>query len=92
MSTDTTTREEIAATTTETLAAELKISADGIGPADVLRDLPGADSMKMLRVVSKLERRWDVEFEDEEIFAVKTVDELVTLVQKGIGGGEPAGS
>lgn len=52
----------------------------------MLRDLPGADSMKMLRVVAKLERRWDVEFEDEEIFAVKTVDELVTLVRKGIGG------
>ncbi|AUI58410.1 acyl carrier protein [Amycolatopsis sp. BJA-103] len=91
MSTDTITREEIAAVTAETLAGELKIPAADIAADDVLRDLPGADSMKMLRVVSKLERRWDVEFEDEQIFAVKTVDELVELVRKGIGD-ELAGS
>ena len=91
MSTETATREEIASVTAGYLAAELKIRTTDIAAADVLRDLPGADSMKMLRVVSKLERRWDVEFEDSEIFAVKTVDELVTLVQKGVGG-DPARS
>ncbi|WP_409180777.1 acyl carrier protein [Amycolatopsis sp. VS8301801F10] len=91
MNADTITREEIAAATAETLAGELKIPASDIAAGDVLRDLPGADSMKMLRVVSKLERRWDVEFEDEQIFAVKTVDELVELVRKGIGA-ELAGS
>ncbi|MFE2185610.1 hypothetical protein [Streptomyces sp. NPDC059455] len=32
--------------------------------------------------MGKLERRWDVEFDDESIFAAETVDELVTLVQK----------
>ncbi|GAA0639942.1 hypothetical protein GCM10010174_72590 [Kutzneria viridogrisea] len=86
MSAESTTREQIASVTAEYLATELKISADGISGADVLRDLPGADSMKLLRVVSKLERQWDVEFEDEAIFAVKTVDELVALVEKSVGG------
>lgn len=79
------TREELASVTTEYLAAELKIPASGIGASDVLRELPGADSMRMLRVVSKLERHWDVEFDDDAIFAVKTVDELVTLVEKSVG-------
>jgi acyl carrier protein len=80
-----TTREELASVTTSYLAAELKIPESGIGAADVLRELPGADSMRMLRVVSKLERHWDVEFDDDAIFAVKTVDELVTLVEKSVG-------
>ncbi|WP_181772048.1 acyl carrier protein [Amycolatopsis pittospori] len=86
MTSESLTREQIVSVTTEYLATELKIPATEIGGTDVLRELPGADSMKMLRVVSKLERRWDVEFEDEAIFAVKTVDELVLLVEKSING------
>ncbi len=78
--------EQIAAITTEYLATELKISLAEIGDTDVLKELPGADSMKLLRVVSKLERHWDVEFDDEAIFAVKTVEELVTLVHKYVDG------
>jgi len=86
MTSESITREQIVSVTTEYLATELKIPATGISGADVLRELPGADSMKMLRVVSKLERRWDVEFDDEAIFAVKTVDELVLLVEKSVSG------
>ena len=85
MSVESTTGEQVASVVAESLAAELKISTAEIAGDDVLRDLPGADSMKMLRVVSKLERKWDVEFDDEAIFAVKTVDELVALVEKSIG-------
>jgi len=86
MTSESLTREQIVSVTTEYLATELKIPVTGIGGTDVLRELPGADSMKMLRVVSKLERRWDVEFDDEAIFAVKTVDELVLLVEKSVNG------
>jgi acyl carrier protein len=84
MTAESITREQIVSVTAEYLATELKISATGISGADVLRELPGADSMKMLRVVSKLERKWNVEFNDEAIFAVKTVDELVMLVEKSV--------
>ncbi|ANN17482.1 acyl carrier protein [Amycolatopsis orientalis] len=86
MTSESVSREQIASVTTEYLATELKIPAAGIAGTDVLRELPGADSMKMLRVVSKLERRWDVEFDDEAIFAVKTVDELVVMVEKSVSG------
>jgi acyl carrier protein len=85
MSVESTTGEQVASVVAEYLATELKISTAEIAGDDVLRDLPGADSMKMLRVVSKLERKWDVEFDDEAIFAVKTVDELVALVEKSVG-------
>lgn len=86
MTAELTGREQIAAVTAEFLATELKTSPAEIGGADVLKDLPGADSMKLLRVVSKLERRWDVEFEDEAVFSAKTVDELVTLVHRYVSG------
>lgn len=86
MTAELTGREQITAITTEYLATELKISPAEIGDTDVLKELPGIDSMKLLRVVSKLERHWDVEFDDEAIFAVKTVEELVTLVHKYVDG------
>ena len=81
------TREQVV----EYLAAELKISTAEVGGADVLKELPGADSMKLLRVVSKLERRWNVEFDDKDIFSARTIDELVALVEKHVSG-DPAGS
>ncbi|WP_062212983.1 acyl carrier protein [Streptomyces sp. NBRC 109706] len=84
-------REQVAAVTTELVAAELEISPSEIALTDVLKGLPGADSMKLLRVVSKLERHWDAEFDDEAIFAARTVDDLITLVQKHLGE-ETAGS
>jgi acyl carrier protein len=70
--------------TIQYLAAELGISTSDIGDADLLRELPTVDSMRMLRVVSKLEREFDVEFDDEAIFAATTVDELVALVEKSL--------
>ncbi|GAA1013163.1 hypothetical protein Aple_016740 [Acrocarpospora pleiomorpha] len=81
-----TTRAEIASVTAEFIAAELKISAAELNGADVLKELPGADSLKLLRVVSKLERRWDVEFDDEAIFGARTIDELVILVERHVSG------
>ncbi|MGY0055398.1 acyl carrier protein [Streptomyces sp. LZ34] len=81
-----TSRAQIAAITTEYLATELEVSPAEIGLADALKALPGADSMKLLRVVSKLERRWDIEFDDQAVFAADTVDELVTLVHTYVSG------
>ncbi|MDW6066143.1 hypothetical protein SAZ11_60730 [Streptomyces sp. FXJ1.4098] len=42
--------------------------------------------MKLLRVVSKLERQWDIEFDDQAVFAADTVEELVTLVHTYVSG------
>jgi acyl carrier protein len=84
MTTDTASRDLIVAVTTDYIADELRMDPAGIAGDDVLRELPGADSMKMLRLVSKLERHWDVEFDDEAIFALRTVDELVALVEKSV--------
>lgn len=86
MTAESITREQIVAVITEHLAAELNTSASEIGGDDVLKNLPGADSLRLLRVVSKLERHWDIELSDEAVFAAATVDDLVTLLEQFVSG------
>jgi acyl carrier protein len=73
------TREQVAAVVRELLGQELKIAPSDITDDVVLKELPGADSVRLVRVVSRLERHWDREFEDERVFDVRRFDELVTL-------------
>lgn len=61
-------------------AKELGIGAGEIAEDTVLKQLPGADSVRLLRVVAQIERIYDVEFEDSDVFAVRTSRELADLV------------
>jgi acyl carrier protein len=71
----------IAGTIRERLARELHLEPADIADDDVLGDLPGADSLRLLRLVTQLERHWDTEFSDEEVFGATTFADLVALVQ-----------
>jgi acyl carrier protein len=73
------TREQVAVIVRELLGQELKIRPSDIPDGAVLKELPGADSVRLVRVVSRLERHWDREFEDEQVFDLRNFDELVTL-------------
>jgi acyl carrier protein len=81
------TRGEVADTARAHLAAELKIDASAITEDCVLRELPGVDSIQLLRVVSRLEREWDTEFEDEDIFSSVTFADLADMVISYLSGG-----
>jgi acyl carrier protein len=72
-------------TVRELLAHELSLSPAEIADDDVLGDLPGADSLRLLRLVTRLERHWDIEFSDEEVFDATTFADLVTLVRTHVG-------
>lgn len=61
-------------------AKELGLGIDEIAEDSVLKQLPGADSVRLLRVVAQIERVYDVEFEDEDIFDVGTPRQLAGLV------------
>jgi acyl carrier protein len=67
------------------IAAELSIDPASIGADAVLKELPGADSVRLLRVVAKLERQYDTEFEDDDIFEVVTPNDLARLAEAGAG-------
>lgn len=41
-----------------------------------IRDLPGIESMKVLRIISKIERQFEVELSDEVVFNIGTYGEL----------------
>lgn len=67
------------------LTGELKIRPSEIADDTVLKNLANADSVRLLRVMSRIERHWDIEFADEDVFGVKTFGELVDLISTHIG-------
>ncbi len=70
------------------VAKELGVDLSQVEADTVLKQLPGSDSVRLLRVVAQVERVYDVEFEDEDIFRVRTPGELVGLVLAQLPGGE----
>ena len=82
MSADTTTQADLTAAVTEIVAAELGRAPHTLEPGTDLRSTEGADSVKVLRMIAKIEQRFDVELEDEDIFGVNTIAEVVAVVAK----------
>ena len=74
--------QDIGQTITSLVSEELKIPIEQISPATNLRELPGVESIKVLRIIAKLERVYDVELEDELVFQVKSIQELADAIQK----------
>lgn len=68
------------------VADELKLDPGTIDAGSVLKELPGADSVRLLRVVAQLERHYDAEFDDDDIFRARTVGDLAALVARQRGG------
>jgi len=82
--TATPTRDQVAAVVRGLLSQELKIEPASIADDAILKELPGADSVRLVRVVSRLERHWDREFDDEQVFSLRRFDELVSLTLDGL--------
>ncbi|WP_197541380.1 acyl carrier protein [Streptomyces davaonensis] len=69
---------------------ELRLETETVEADTVLKNLPGADSVRLLRVVAQVERIYDVEFEDEDVFRVRTPQELAELVVRDLTDRDPA--
>ncbi|MBX6390361.1 MAG: acyl carrier protein [Frankia sp.] len=76
---------EIVATVTEIVARELGIPADSLAADTDLRAVEGADSVKVLRMIARIERMYDVELDDEDVFTVSTVNDVAGVVQAALG-------
>jgi acyl carrier protein len=74
----------VSGTVTEIVAAELGRSPEDLSPNTDLRAVEGADSIKVLRIIAKIEQSYDIELEDDEIFGLTTIDEVVALVDRAI--------
>lgn len=60
----------------------LKLPDSAITPHTNLRDLPGVESIKILRIVASIEKKFDVRLDDQVVFRVSTIEELASEVGK----------
>ncbi|MTD58238.1 acyl carrier protein [Amycolatopsis pithecellobii] len=75
----------LATTVTEIVAAELGRPPETLRGDTDLRAVEGADSIKVLRMIAKIEQTYGVELEDDDIFGLTTIDEVVAVVSKAMG-------
>lgn len=81
-----------AAVSAEITNSVVEIVAEVLGtdPADLrpdtdLRSVEGADSIKVLRIIAKIEQRHDIELEDADVFGVSTVEQVAGVVSAAVG-------
>ena len=65
----------------EIIAKELGTTLEAVEGSEAIRDLPNIESIKVLRIVTRIEQRFGVVLEDDVVFRLETVPELVTLVE-----------
>jgi acyl carrier protein len=75
----------------EALGQQLRLEKDQIEAEERLDLLPNADSVRLMRAVSALERRFDVELDDNAIRNAETVADLARLVSDELAASVPAG-
>ncbi|MEV6431678.1 acyl carrier protein [Nocardia sp. NPDC051463] len=80
------TRAAVLTTVQDVLRESLRMGEEPIEPDDQLDLLPGADSVRLMRVVSQLERHFDIELDDKEIRDARTVADLADLVRTAMDG------
>jgi acyl carrier protein len=59
----------------------LRVPPEELRPDLLIRAIPNAESIKMLTVILKVERQFDIEIPDEATFGVATVGDFDELVQ-----------
>ncbi len=80
-------RAEITGSVVEIVAEVLGVAAADLRTDTDLRTVEGADSIKVLRIIAKIEQRYDIELEDEDVFGVSTVEQVSAVVSTALDGG-----
>ena len=80
---------ELTRAVTEVVAGELALPPANLTPETDLQSVEGADSIKVLRIIARIEQRFDVELEDSDVFGVRTVADVVNVLRRSLEG-EPA--
>ena len=76
--------ESVIETVTNLVAKELGDASSKIDPGTDLTS-QGADSVKVLRVVAMIERMYDIELDDEDVFAFRTIRDVSDAVLLALG-------
>ncbi|WP_067689522.1 acyl carrier protein [Nocardia jejuensis] len=75
---------DILRTVTEIAAAETGLPEAELRPDADLRAMAGVDSVRVLRMIARIERTFDIELEDEDVFGTSTLAEVATVVDKAL--------
>lgn len=75
---------DILRTVTEIAATETGIAATDLRPDVDLRGMAGVDSVRVLRMVAKIERAYDIEMEDEDVFGLASLNDVVKVVERAL--------
>ena len=65
----------------DVLQKEFSIAPETVTPELVLRDIPGIESLRILRMVVRLEKALGIELPDERIFDVVTAGDLAHVLE-----------
>jgi acyl carrier protein len=68
------------ASITKIICDTLQISPATLAATQNLRQLENVDSINLVRVMARIEDHFDIELEDDFVFEVTTLDELVAAV------------
>jgi len=79
-----TSRQEIVEHVRSIAAAETGLPVEQLTPELDLRKVEGVDSVKVLRVVARIERDYDVELSDEQVFAFTSVSDVADAVAEAL--------
>jgi acyl carrier protein len=75
---------ELIATITDLAATELGVPAADLAPDADLRAIEGIDSVKVLRMIARIERNYDIELSDEDVFSLTTIDATAAAVRAAL--------
>jgi acyl carrier protein len=75
---------EIIATITDIAAAELGVPEASLTPDVDLRAILGIDSVKVLRMIARIERKYDIELSDEDVFSLTTIEGTASAVRAAL--------
>jgi acyl carrier protein len=64
------------------IAKELACSMEEIRDDDGMSSLSGLDSLKLFRIVAALEEKFQISMEDGQLYDVRSVADLVSLVEE----------
>ncbi|SNQ47863.1 Phosphopantetheine-binding [Frankia canadensis] len=77
-------RDDIVHTVTEIVHREIGIPVERLAPDLDLRGVEGADSVKVLVMISRVERTYGIEIEDEDVFTLRSINDVVRTVEAGL--------
>jgi acyl carrier protein len=71
------------------VSKELNLSEDRITDRANIRELPGIESVRILRIIVAVEREYSIQLDDEVVFQVNTIEELSNAVSELVESGKP---